>query len=141
MRLIVRSRAGAAASGLGRYHRSAIGSGIFGSLARKLFSAGFKKVINVASKANLSQKIADTVVNGAKSAGEKLGKKAGKKLGAVVRKKVVNKFTPKKRSREGSAKPYSNGFAIPQRIQGGESSAKRKRYDSLINTGSGIILQ
>ena len=44
------------------------------SIGRKLFSPGLKKVINVASKANLHQKLADVVVNGAKSGGQKLEK-------------------------------------------------------------------
>ena len=69
MRLVIRNRRGSAAAGLHRYH----GSGLFGSIGRKLFSSGLKKVINVATKANLPQKIANVVVNGAQSAGQKLG--------------------------------------------------------------------
>ena len=76
MRLVIHNRQGATASGLQRYR----GEGIFSSIGRKLFSSGLKKVINVASKANLPQKIADVVVNGAKSGGEKLGTLAVEKL-------------------------------------------------------------
>ena len=76
MRLVIHNRKGATASGLRRYR----GEGIFSSIGRKLFSSGLKKVINVASKANLPQKIADVVVNGAKSGGEKLETLAGEKL-------------------------------------------------------------
>ena len=76
MRLIIYTRQGTAASGLKRYR----GEGIFSSIGRKLFSSGLKKVINVATKANLPQKIANAVVNGAQSTGEKLGKVAGEKL-------------------------------------------------------------
>ncbi len=90
MRLVIRNRRGAAAGGMGRYR----GSGFFGSLARKLFSAGVKGVINVASKANLQQKLADAVVNGAKSAGQNLGKRAGVKLGSIARKKIGRTFAP-----------------------------------------------
>ena len=57
MSLVIRNRYGSAAGGLRRYN----GSGIFGSIGRKLFSSALKKVINVASKANLPQKIADAV--------------------------------------------------------------------------------
>ena len=66
MRLIIRTRQGSAAGGLRRYN----GSGLFSSIGRKLFSSGMKKVIKAATKANLSQKIANVVVNGARSAGE-----------------------------------------------------------------------
>ena len=90
MRLVIRSRQGATAGGLRRYH----GSGIFSSIGRKLFSSGLKKVINAAAKANLPQKIANVVVNGAQSAGEKLGKAAGEKLGTAVRKGVKRKLAP-----------------------------------------------
>ena len=65
MRLVVRNRYGSAGGVLRRYN----GSEIFISIGRKLFSSGLKKVINVASKANLPQKIADVVVNGAKFGG------------------------------------------------------------------------
>ena len=40
MRLVIRNRYGSAAGGLCRYN----GSGIFGSIGRKLFSSGLKKV-------------------------------------------------------------------------------------------------
>ena len=63
MRLVIRNRYGSAAGGLRRYR----GSGIFSSIGRKLFSSGLKKVINVATKANLPQKIANIVVIGAQT--------------------------------------------------------------------------
>ena len=75
MSLVIRNRYGSAAGDLRRYN----GSGIFGSIGRKLFSSGWKKVINDALNANLPQKIADPVVNGAKSVGQKIGKTAGQK--------------------------------------------------------------
>ena len=139
MRLVIRTRGRTAAGGMGRYQRSAIGSGVFGSLARKVFSAGFKKVINAATKANLPQKIADAAVNGAKSAGEHLGKKAGNKLGQVVREKVVKRLTPLKRS----AATSGSSLWLPSSGRGNlQSSAKHAKYDRLINhIGSGIILQ
>ena len=118
---------------MGRYH----GSGVFGSLACKLFSAGFKKVINVASKANLQQKLADVVVNGAKSAGQSLGKRAGTKLGSIARKKIVNKIV-RKRPRPAAAA----AAATHPRSSSSNDDAKRRRLDRFINhQGSGIILQ
>ena len=84
MRLVIRNRYGSAAGGLRRYN----GSGIFSSIGRKLFSSGLKKVINVASKANLPQKIADVVVNGAKTAGQKIGKTAGQKVAKFAGDKI-----------------------------------------------------
>ena len=79
MRLVIRNRYGSAAGGLRRYN----GSGIFSSIGRKLFSSGLKKVINVATKANLPQKLADAVVNGAQSVGQKIGKTVGQKAAKV----------------------------------------------------------
>ena len=84
MRLVIRNRYGSAAGGLRRYN----GSGILSSIGRKLFSSGLKKVINVATKANLPQKIANVVVNGAQSAGEKIGKTAGKKVAKFAGEKL-----------------------------------------------------
>ena len=84
MRLVIRNRYGSAAGGLQRYN----GSRIFSSIGRKLFSSGLKKVINVATKANLPQKIANVVVNGAQSAGEKIGKTAGKKVAKFAGEKL-----------------------------------------------------
>ena len=84
MRLVIKNRYGSAAGGLRRYN----GSGIFSSIGRKLFSSGLKKVINVVSKANISQKVADAVVNGAKSVGQKLGKTAGQKVAKFADDKI-----------------------------------------------------
>ena len=84
MRLVIKNRYGSAAGGLRRYN----GSGIFSSIGRKLFSSGLKKVINAASKANISQKVADAVVNGAKSVGQKLGKTAGQKVAKFADDKI-----------------------------------------------------
>ena len=102
MRLVIRNRYGSAAGGLRRYN----GSGIFSSIGRKLFSSGLKKVINVASKANISQKVADAVVNGAKSVGQKLGKTVGQKavkfaddkIQSIVGDNKKRKIIKKKRS-------------------------------------------
>ena len=82
MRLVINSRQGAAAGGLRRYN----GSGIFGSIGRKMYSSGLKKVINIAKEQNLPQKVAGFVVNGAQSVGEELGKAAKRKLDAIVTK-------------------------------------------------------
>ena len=123
MRLVIRTRLGAAASGLRRYR----GEGIFSSIGRKLFSSGLKKVINVAAKANLPQKIANVVVNGAQSGGEKIGTLAGEKLTRVILKKTKKrkKTTP----------------VIPQIEEATQSSKHPKLdIDRLIN-GSGIIIE
>ena len=91
MRLVVRNRYGSAAGGLRRYR----GSGIFSSIGRKLFSSGLKKVINVATKANLPQKIANVVVNGAQSAGQKIGKAASQKAAKFTNKKLRTLYDAK----------------------------------------------
>ena len=91
MRLVIKNRYGSTAGGLRRYN----GSGIISSIGRKLFSSGLKKVINAASKANISQKVADAVVNGAKSVGQKLGKTAGQKAAKVGGNKLRTLFDVK----------------------------------------------
>ena len=122
MRLVIQNRRGATASGLKGY----MGEGIFSSIGRKLFSSGLKKVITVASKANLPQKIADVVVNGAKTGGEKLGTLAGEKLTQTILKKKKKKRSP------------------PIDLSLEEESRNNKKpkldIDRLIN-GSGIIIE
>ena len=122
MRLVIHNRQGATASGLRRYR----GEGIFSSIGRKLFSSGLKKVINVASKANLPQKIADVVVNGAKSGGEKLGTLAGKKLTQTIIKKTKRK------------RPLPIDPSIEEESRNSKHS--KLDIDRLIN-GSGIIIE
>ena len=89
MRLIINSRQGATAGGLRRYN----GSGIFSSIGRKLFSSGMKKALLGKATENLSQKVADLVVDGAQAVGKKLGKTVGKKLGSVARKRLSPSLT------------------------------------------------
>ena len=122
MRLVIHNRQGATASGLRRYR----GEGIFSSIGRKLFSSGLKKVINVASKANLPQKIADVVVNGAKSGGEKLGTLAGKKLTQTILEKTKRK------------RPLPIDPSIEEESR--NSKHPKLDIDRLIN-GSGIIIE
>ena len=135
MRLVVRNRYGSAAGGLRRYR----GSGIFSSIGRKLFSSGLKKVINVATKANLPQKIANVVVNGAQSAGQKFGKTvgqkltkfAGEKLGKIAGEKVAKsvKETLKRK------------FASPEEQQLVAPPTKQAKIDvNHLIDGSGIFL-
>ena len=130
MRLVIRNRYGSAAGGLRRY----TGSGIFSSIGRKLFSSGLKKVINVASKANLPQKIADFAVNGAQSAGQKIGKTAGQKVtrfaGDKLRKIVGEKVT---KSVKRQLAPEQQLIAPPTK------QAKLGDFNHLID-GSGIFL-
>ena len=59
MRLVINSRAGAAA-GLKRYN----GEGIYSSIGRKVLLSGLKKVVNSLETRNRWEKIADIVVNG-----------------------------------------------------------------------------
>ncbi len=124
MRLVIHNRQGSAASGLRRYR----GTGIFSTIGRKLFSSGIKKVISVAAQANLPQKIANVVVDGARSAGEKFGKTAGGKLTSAVRKRVTRK-------RPAPIDSFSEAEAQPP------PSAKRKLDIDRIINGEGIILQ
>ena len=124
MRLVIHTRQGAAASGLRRYR----GAGIFGSIGRKLFSSGLKKAINIATNANLPQKIANVVVNGAQSAGEKLGKTAGEKIGKVASEKLTSRI--KKRPA-----PALLEEEVPQSIK-----YSKVDIDRLVN-GSGIIIE
>ena len=120
MRLVIRNRYGSAAGGLRRYN----GSGIFSSIGRKLFSSGLKKVINVATKANLPQKIANVVVNGAQSAGQKFGKTVGEKLGKVAGEKVAN--TVKKTLKRKLTPSEEQQVVAPPPKQAKKETLKRK---------------
>ena len=122
MKLVIQNRQGATASGLRRYR----GAGIFSSIGRKLFSSGLKKVITVASKANLPQKIADVVVNGAKTGGEKLGTLAGEKLTQTILEKKKRKI------------PSPTNTSSKEKTQ--SSKQLKLDVDRLIN-GSGIIIE
>ena len=126
MRLVIQNRYGRAAGGLRRYN----GSGIFSSIGRKLFSSGLKKVINVAAKANLPQKIANVVVNGAQSAGQKLGTTVGEKIGKVAGEKVVDSV--KKTLKRKLTPPAEQQVVAPP------SKKAKIDIDQLIN-GSGIV--
>ena len=120
MRLVIRNRYGSAAGGLHRYN----GSGMFSSIGRKLFSSGLKKVINVATKANLPQKIANVVVNGAQSAGQKFGKTVGEKLGKVAGEKVAN--TLKKTLKRKLTPSEEQQVVAPPPKQAKKETLKRK---------------
>ena len=123
MRLIIRSRLGSTAGGLRRYN----GSGIFSSIGRKLFSSGLKKVINVAKEANLPQKIANAVVNGAQTTGEALAKAAGEKLAKVAGKNSIGKVQLAVKR-------------LAPLLQEVSSKHSKVDIDRLIN-GSGIIIR
>ena len=134
MRLVIQNRRGSTAGGLRRYN----GSGLFSSIGRKLFSSGLKKVINVATKANLPQKIANVVVNGAQSAGQKFGKTvgqkltkfAGEKLGKVAGEKVANTV------KETLKRKFS---PVEQQVVAPPPKQAKIDVNHLIN-GSGIVL-
>ena len=131
MRLVIRNRYGSAAGGLRRYN----GSGIFSSIGRKLFSSGLKKVINVATEANLPQKLADAVVNGAQSAGQKIGKAAGQKAAKVGGNKVrsfINEKIPKSVKKKRQLAPKEQQLISPP------SKQQKIDINDLIN-GSGIL--
>ena len=103
--LVIDSRAGSTAAGLNRYN----GEGLFSSIGRKLFASGFKKVINAATRSKLPQKIANAVVNGAQSAGQKIGQSAGKKLRQSTAKLIAKKRKkPSRQSSRGVKRSQSN---------------------------------
>ena len=135
MRLVIRNRYGSAAGGLRRYN----GSGIFSSIGRKLFSSGLKKVINVATKANLRQKIANAVVDGAQSAGQKLGKTAGRKVTKFAGDKFLpfsNEKVPKSVKKKIQLVPEEQQLISPP-------TTKQAKFDNNIKhliDSSGILL-
>jgi hypothetical protein len=133
MRLVVRNRYGSAAGGLRRYK----GSGIFSSIGRKLFSSGLKKVINVATKANLPQKIANVVVNGAQSAGQKFGKTVGQKLTKLAGEKL-GKIAGEKVAKS-VKETLKRKFAPEQQLIAAPTKQAKIDVNHLID-GSGIFL-
>ena len=119
MRLVINNRQHAATYGLKRYK----GDGIFSSIGRKLLSSA----INISNEANLPQKIANAVVNGALSTGKQLGQKAGNYL-------AVNKIT-KKRVGGPLLLGKQEEAAVPPL-----SKKSKQELDKIIN-GSGIVFE
>ncbi len=118
MRLVIHSR-GAAAAGLKRYN----GGGIYCLIGRKLYSSGLKKVINATERENASQKLADVVVNRARSSnvGEKLAKKKARE---TVKRKLALPTTT----------------SSPKVAKLSESTVNQLINSSSSSSGSGIVL-
>ena len=140
MRLVIRNRYGSAAGGLRRYN----GSGIFSSIGRKLFSSGLKKVINVATEANIPQKVADAVVNGAQSVGQKIEKTAGRKVTKFAGDKLQSFAGNKVRSfiNEKVPKSVKRQLAPEEQQLISPPPIKQVKFDNNINhliDGSGIL--
>ena len=137
--MLVIQRRGSSLGGMGRYYQ---GSGMFDTIARKLFSSGIKKVISNGASSSIAHKVADAVVNGATSSTSKkvadaivkeATSAAGKASASAVKTaidSVVNKVV------KGVKRPA----AIESSIIVHQQPSKRKKIniDSLID-GSGII--
>ena len=90
MKLIITSRRGSTAGGLGRY----TGGDIFSSIGR----AGLNKVINKVATSTVAQKVANAVVDGARkgfanAAEKKTEQLVGRTLNAIT-KAVTNRKRP-----------------------------------------------
>ena len=113
--------------GLGRYYR---GSGMLGTIARKLFSGGVRKAISSGASSALVHKVADTVVNGAvkKKVADAIGKEvasaAGKASAHLIDSAIKKVVTKKKRPAEPCAIELSPN--------------KKSKINSIIE-GSGIV--
>ena len=136
--MLVIHRRGSSLGGMGRYYR---GSGMFDTIARKLFSSGIKKVISNGTSSAIAHKVADAVVNGATSSTSKkvadaivkeVTSAAGKASSSVV-KSAIDSLVNKVR---GAKRPVAKSPIITHQ----QPSSKRKKIniDSLID-GSGII--
>lgn len=133
-------------SGCGRRYRYYRGSGIFGTIARQLFSSGIKKAISSGARSAVAHKVADVVVNGATSASKQVANAivreaasaAGKASASAVNtaiNSVVNKIKGKKRPAPPAVtlieQPY---ITVPPPVK----RQRRVNIDSVID-GSGIV--
>ena len=141
--MLVIHRRGSSLGGMGRYYR---GSGMFDTIARKLFSSGIQKVISNGTSSAIAHKVADAVVNGATSttvkkvadAIVKEATSAAGKASASAVKTAIDSVVNKVVKRGGVKRPAALESSIAVHQQ--QPSAKRKKIniDSLID-GSGII--
>ena len=140
--MLVIQRRGSSLVGMGRYYQC---SGMFDTIARKLFSSGIKKVISNGTSSAIAHKVADAVVNGATSSTLKkvtdaivkeATSAAGKASAGAVKTaidSVVNKMV--RGVKRSAADAVESSIIVHQ-----QPSSKRKKIniDSLID-GSGII--
>ena len=116
--------------GLGRYYR---GSGMLGTITRKLFSGGIRKAISSGTSSALVHKVADTVVNGAvkKKVADAIGKEvasAAGKASAHLIDSAIKKVVTKKKKRPAATEPCAIEL----------SPTKKSKINSIID-GSGIV--
>ena len=112
MKLIITSRRGSTAGGLGRY----TGGDIFSSIGRQ----GLKRVINSAVTSTLAQKVADAVVNGAQKVATSVTNGAQKSIGNVAEKQT-ERFVEQNIASLGnklkrSLPPYTHHLRIKKRL-------------------------
>ena len=135
--MLVIQRRGSSLGGMGRYYR---GSGMFDTIARKLFSSGIKKVISNGASSAIARKVVDAVVNGASTSSKKVAdaivkeatSAAGKASTSAV-KSAIDSIVKK-----GVKRPAVESSIIPHQQQPSLAKRKKINIDSLID-GSGIV--
>jgi len=137
-------------SGGGHRYRYYRGSGIFGTIARQLFSSGIKKAISSGARSAVAHKVADVVVNGATSASKQVANAivkeaasaAGKASASAVNTAINSVVSKIKRKNKRTSPPPSTVTLIEQPYITIPPPVKRQRrvnIDSVID-GSGIVL-
>ena len=127
MKLIITSRRGSTAGGLGRY----TGGDIFSSIGRQ----GLKRVINSAVTSTLAQKVADAVVNGAQKVATSVTNGAQKAIRNIV-KKQTERFVEQKITSLGNKLKRS----LPQPAVHLPPTKKEKIDINKLIDGAGIVL-
>ena len=127
MKLIITSRHGSTAGGLGRY----TGGDIFSSIGRQ----GLKRVINSAVSSTLAQKVADAVVNGAQKVATSVTNGAQKAIGNIAEKQT-ERFVEQNIASLGNKLKRS----LPQPTVHSPPTKKEKIDINKLIDGAGIVL-
>ena len=128
MKLIITSRRGSTAGGLGRY----TGGDIFSSIGRQ----GLKRVINSAVTSTLAQKVADAVVNGAQKVATSVTNGAQKAIGNVAEKQT-ERFVEQKITSLGNK--LKRSLPSPSTVYSPPTKKEKIDINKLID-GAGIVL-
>ena len=129
MKLIITSRRGSTAGGLGRY----TGGNVFSSIGRQ----GLKRIINSAVTSTLAQKVANAVVNGAQKVVSTVANGAQKAVGKVAEKQA-EQFIEQQIGSIG--KKLKRGSTTPPPIVYSPPTKKEKIDINKLIDGAGIVL-
>ena len=139
--MLIVIRSGGVNGGLRRYYR---GSGMFATIARKLFSSGIKKAISSGASSAMAHKVADAVVNGATSTSKKVADAIVKEAASAAGKasaRAVNTAIDSVVKKVGKKRPAAPVATAPRNLAEPciVVPKRRKIHINSVIDGSGIV--